>query len=180
MLSKEAILDAIDKGDIMISPFDEKNLNGVSYDMKLSNILKVYKPTVNDEVNIIDTKDIKPETYMIDLNDWKETGIVLQPGYLYLGSTVESVKSTKYVPCISGRSTYARCGIQVHQTAFFANPGHDFHWVLEISTVLPVIIYPGMKLSQMYFEPIEGNMKESDLYHGRYEKHNLSVGKSEL
>ena len=177
MLSRDAILKAIETGEISISPFDENNLNSVSYDMELSNILKVYKPLdYNGTMKFIDTNDIRKEDFSIKI---PECGYILEPGKLYLGHTVEKVASSKYIPCISGRSTYARCGIQVHQTAFFANPGHEFQWVLEISVVVPVIIYPGIKISQMYFEPIDGDIKEKDLYDGKYKKNNLSTGISE-
>lgn len=159
MLSNIEIKKAIESGDIMISPYDEKNLCSISYDMSIEPKLMVY----TDE-SLLDTKSGNDVTII----EIPENGLVLKPGNLYLAKTKEFVMSKKYIPCITGRSTYARMGIQVHQTAFFANPGHSFQWILEISVVVPVIIYPDIKLSQMYFETIDGELPEEFLYHGKY------------
>ena len=173
MISKKEILDNIQNGKIVIEPFDETKLGPVSYDMSLDDTIHVYK-----KEHVLDTNKKSEPDKIIDLflEEKLHDGFMLVPGNLYIAKTKEFVKSDSFIPCISGRSTYARMGIQVHQTAFFANPGHSFCWVLEISVVTPVIIHPGILLSQMYFERIDGEINPEDLYSGKYvQKNDLAI-----
>lgn len=171
MLGKNKIKEAIKEGSIKISNFDEANLNSISYDMEIDDEIKCY-----NNYRCLDSKKENMNYDIINLSEEEDKSIILKPGNLYLATTKESVWSNKYIPCITGRSTYARLGIQIHQTAFFANLGHEFKWVLEISAVVPVILHKGTKLSQMYFEEISGDITSDMIYHGKYEKENDKPG----
>ena len=116
MLTKEAIKKAILNGDINITPFDEKNLNPNSYNMTIQDKIITYDLSGG---RILDPKNIdKMPVKEFNLNDYPK-GLLLMPGNIYLASTVERIHSKKFIPCITGRSSYARLGIEVHQTAFF-------------------------------------------------------------
>ena len=97
-----------------------------------------------------------------------EEGIVLQPGVLYIGRTVERTWTDKYIPMINGRSSGGRLGISIHICAGFGDIGFDGTWTLEITCVEPVRIYPYSEIAQVcYFSPC-GKVK--NLYRGRYYK----------
>lgn len=95
-----------------------------------------------------------------------EEGYVLQPGVLYIGRTVETTFTDKYIPMINGRSSGGRLGISIHICAGFGDIGFDGTWTLEITCVEPVRIYPNVPIAQVcYFKPCG---KVRDLYMGRY------------
>ena len=96
-----------------------------------------------------------------------ENGFILYPGALYLGTTMERTFTEKYVPMISGRSSIGRLGIDIHKTEGFGDIGFDGKWTLEIVATVPVLVYPGMEICQIYFESPEG--PTGIKYHGRYQ-----------
>lgn len=162
MLTGSEIKNRINNGTISIIPYNESQLNPNSYNLKLSPILKRY--TFSD--GILDSR--KPnKTETIEIPD---SGLILEPGVLYLGSTVEETNCDDLVPCIDGRSSIARLGINVHITAGFGDVGFKGHWTLEITVVHPIIIYPNMEICQIYFEEVIG---DTDMkYHGKYQNQN--------
>lgn len=97
--------------EIIIEPFDEKLLNPNSYNLRLHNELLIYEDDVLDM-----KKHNKTRSLTIP-----EEGLVLKPGRLYLGRTVEYTKTEKYVPMLEGRSSIGRLGLYVHVTAGFEN-----------------------------------------------------------
>jgi len=86
--------------DIAIEPYDEKCLNPNSYNLRLHNELMVY------EDKILDMKKQNLAKSIIIPED----GLVLEPGRLYLGRTLEYTKTETYVPMLEGRSSLAATG----------------------------------------------------------------------
>ncbi|HEY5575676.1 MAG TPA: dCTP deaminase, partial [Clostridiaceae bacterium] len=99
--------------EIVIEPFSEKQLNPNSYNLKLHNELLVYDEEVLDM-----KKQNKVKSIVIP-----EEGLVLEPGKLYLGRTVEYTETDKYVPMLEGRSSVGRLGLFIHVTAGFGDVG---------------------------------------------------------
>lgn len=138
----------INSGSIKIIPFNPENLGSNSYDLTLGNKLLIYKE------QILDCKKDNPTQEIII----PEEGYVLQPGELYLGYVNEYTKCGKdLVPCIEGKSSIARLGISVHLTAGFGDVSFSGHFTLEITSVLPVRIYPNMPIAQVYWTMTLGN-----------------------
>lgn len=158
MLTGNAIKEAVKQGHIYISDFDESRLNPNSYNLRLSDKIAWY-----NQGEILDSKTV-------NLPDHKdiigENGFVLRPGFIYLASTMEVTHTNMYVPCISGRSSTARLGIEVHRTAGFGDIGFKGTWTLEITVMNPVIVYAGMEIAQIYYEKPDGAI--DTLYHGKY------------
>jgi dCTP deaminase len=77
ILTDGEILEEIEKGNIVIEPFDRNCLGSNSYDVHLGSTLAVY---VDD---VLDAKKDNPIRY-IEIPD---EGYVLQPGEFYLGVT---------------------------------------------------------------------------------------------
>jgi len=144
--------------EIVIEPFSEKQLNPNSYNLKLHNELLVYDEEVLDM-----KKQNKVKSIVIP-----EEGLVLEPGKLYLGRTVEYTETDKYVPMLEGRSSVGRLGLFIHVTAGFGDVGFKGYWTLEIFCVQPIKIYPDVEICQIYYHSVEG---EYDQYcSGKYQK----------
>lgn len=144
--------------DIFINPFDEKQLNPNSYNLKLHDELLVYKNRILDSKKILET-----EKYKIT-----DGGLQLIPSMLYLARTHEYTITKNLVPMLEGRSSIGRLGIFIHATAGFGDVGFEGYWTLEISCVQPVIIYPFIEIAQIYYHTIEGEFEEYK--NGKYQK----------
>ena len=142
--------------NIVIDPFDERQLNPNSYNMTLHDELLVYEEVVLDmrKSNRVERLVIPPE------------GLVLAPNQLYLGRTVERTETHNLVPMIEGRSSVGRLGLFVHVNAGFGDVGFCGFWTLEIFAVQPVKIYAGVPICQIFFHQIAGAITEysSDKY----------------
>jgi dCTP deaminase len=148
ILSDEMIKAAIAQGDIVIAPYDPKCLGTNSYDVHLSKYLATYVDAV------LDAKKSNG-IYHFEI---PEEGIILQPGKLYLGSTLEYTETHKTVPFLEGKSSVGRLGIDIHATAGKGDVGFCNHWTLEISCTQPVRIYAGMPIGQLIYFQVVGEI----------------------
>ena len=156
ILSGKEIARLQQEGDISIEPFDSKQVNPNSYNLRLHNELYVYTD------DVLDMKKANPVERVVI----PETGYTLQPSTLYLGRTVERTHTDKYVPMLEGRSSVGRLGICIHVTAGFGDVGFNGFWTLELFCIHPVIIYPNTEICQIYYHEIKGDY---DLYKsGKY------------
>ncbi len=166
ILSDSRILEEIEKGTIVIEPYDRKNLGSNSYDVHLGKYLAMYNDAVLDarKHNTISHFEIPEEGY------------VLLPGNLYLGVTDEYTETHAHIPFLEGKSSTGRLGIDIHATAGKGDVGFCNAWTLEISCVVPVRVYAGMPIGQLIYFPAEGevinkyNKKEGAKYTGRTNK----------
>ena len=149
ILSGLKIREEVRNGKIQIDPFTEKQLNPNSYNLRLHDELLVYTEPV------LDVK--KANAYKI--LRIPEDGLVLEPGVLYLGRTVEFTRTDGFVPMLEGRSSMGRLGLCVHVTAGFGDVGFAGYWTLEIHAIMPIRIYPGMEICQIYYHTVEGEFQ---------------------
>lgn len=146
ILSGKEINNRLGK-DIIIEPFCEKQLNPNSYNLRLHNELLVYDNEILDMKKSNNTKKlIIPKE-----------GLLLEPGKLYLGRTVEYTRTENYVPMLEGRSSIGRLGLFIHVTAGFGDVGFSGYWTLEIFCVQPIKIYADVEICQIYYHNIEGD-----------------------
>jgi dCTP deaminase len=149
ILSDTAIIEAIQTGDIVIEPFKPEHINPNSYDVCLSDTIRVYT------ASILDAKEHN-ETATMTI---PEQGIILIPGVLYLCSTVERVNSRLYRPSINGKSSIGRLGISIHVTAGYGDVGFSGNsWTLEMTVIKPIRVYAGMKIGQIEFSEVRGEV----------------------
>ena len=148
ILSDKRILEEIEKGTIVIEPYDQKCLGTNSYDVHLGKYLAVYKDRVLDakKHNTIEHFEIPPE------------GFVLQPNTLYLGVTLEYTETHAHVPFLEGKSSTGRLGIDIHATAGKGDVGFCNTWTLEISVTRPVRIYHSMPIGQLIYFEVKGEV----------------------
>ncbi|MCH6256280.1 dCTP deaminase [Puniceicoccaceae bacterium K14] len=151
ILSDKAILEGIEKGEIVIEPYDRSKLGTNSYDVHLSKHLALYTAEVLDarQHNKIRHFEIPEE------------GHVLLPGKTYLGSTFEYTESHRHVPFLEGKSSVGRLGIDIHATAGKGDVGFCNHWTLEISVTQAVRVYEGMPIGQLIYFHVEGDIEVS-------------------
>jgi dCTP deaminase len=149
ILSDMLILEEINKGNIIIEPFNKDCLGTNSYDVHLGKYLATYKNRVLDAKahNEIDHFEIPKD------------GFVLQPNTLYLGVTLEYTETHKHVPFLEGKSSTGRLGIDIHATAGKGDVGFCNTWTLEISCAQPVKIYAGMPIGQLIYFVVDGEVE---------------------
>src|SRR5215217_9287244 len=166
ILTDKEILNEIEKGNILIEPYDRACLGTNSYDVHLGKYLATYKD------DIIDARKHN-EIVQFEIPD---SGFVLQPGTLYLGVTAEYTESHAHVPFLEGKSSVGRLGIDIHATAGKGDVGFCGNWTLEISVKQPVKVYPGMPVGQLIYFPVDGeievkyNQKANAKYSGQHNK----------
>jgi dCTP deaminase len=136
--------------DILIDPYDPDCLNPNSYNLRLHDELLVYRDPV------LDMKVPNPTVHLRIPSE----GLLLEPGRLYLGRTVEYTETRNLVPMLEGRSSIGRLGLFVHVTAGFGDVGFCGYWTLEISCIQPVRIYPFIGICQIFYHTIEGDFEE--------------------
>lgn len=177
ILTKDEILKERDNGNIIIKPFNINQLNPNSYNLKLADELLVYDLPYNCELVKRDGLFAPgPYTFMEPIDMLNENpvkrieipreGLILQPGILYLGKTVEYTETHNYLPCLEGRSSIGRLGLTIHVTAGFGDVGFAGNWTLEISCVQPIRIYPFTEICQIYYQEVKGEIEE---YNGKYQ-----------
>ncbi|MEX2141106.1 MAG: dCTP deaminase [Pirellulales bacterium] len=154
-------------GNIVIDPFDDANLNPNSYNLTLHDELITYEEVVLDmrKANRVRRLTIPPD------------GLVLSPNQLYLARTVERTETHNLVPMIEGRSSIGRLGLFVHVTAGFGDVGFCGYWTLEMFAVQPVRIYAGVKICQIIYHQIVGQVTE---YASNKYQHNRDIQPSLL
>lgn len=157
MLTGNEIRNQHAAGNIIIEPFDEACIGPNSYDVHLADELCTYTDVVLETQCANRTVQIKipPE------------GLVLRPGKLYIGRTIEYTESHKHVPMYEGRSSLGRLGLMSHITAGFGDIGFCGTWTLEISVIMPVRIYPGMRIGQLFWHNPDGLVLHK--YDGKYQ-----------
>ncbi len=147
--SDKKILSAMQRGEIVIRPFDRANLGTNSYDVHLGPHLARYKD------HILDAR----KHNQIEEMEIGEEGFVLHPNTLYLGVTLEYTETHSSVPFLEGKSSVGRLGIDIHATAGKGDVGFCNHWTLEISCTHPVRVYAGMPIGQLIYFAVEGDIE---------------------
>jgi dCTP deaminase len=142
ILSKTDIRRAVDDGEIGFTPgLEETQWGEASIDLRLGFQFTKFKDTKGLTVSVADglktigrlglwaTKTLKEN----DELGARET-YELAPGGLILALTHESIRiPPNLIGLIEGRSTYARMGLSMHQTAPWIQPGWSGPIVLEIA-----------------------------------------------
>ncbi len=170
-LSDKDIQKAIKAGDIVLDGFEPKRLQPASYDIRLGNTFIVNE--AHSTTAIDPGKGVYPKTTNIDIKDGEE--FVLHPGVSILGYSKERFGSQRYLIEVNGKSSLARIGLIVHNSASIVNPGHYLNIALELCNLnnVPIILRPGMEIAQLTFSTISSDTKRSYEETGRYNSNNF-------
>lgn len=163
MLSDQEISLYLQDGKIKIEPFNENDLESGNYRLHLGDKLLV--PKENQKVSLDDISD----SDLFREHDLSEESYVLRPGGFVLGQTSEKMGwSKKFCGFVDGRSTFARLGLSIHQSATFLSPGQGLHVVtLELfnAGTFDLEIKPGIKIGRLLlFEFKKENIQSYDDY----------------
>jgi dCTP deaminase len=82
--------------------------------------------------------------------------------------TRERIWTEKFVPIVDGKSSIGRLFIQIHATAGYGDPGYDGEYTLEVIVQHPVRVYAGMRIGQIRFHTLEGEVEKTYKVTGSY------------
>ena len=169
-LSDVDIKKAIKKGEITLKPFSSSQLQPASYDIKLGNVFQM--PELHTTAIIDPVNRIYAKTHEITVKDGAE--FILRPGISVLATSKEFFGSDDYLIQIGGKSSLARIGLMIHNTAGIINPGHFLHITLELTNqnTIPIILRPGMEIAQITFSMMSSPPERNYKLVGRFAKDN--------
>ena len=194
LLSHDQILEYLDKGFIIIDPFNVNHLGTTSYDVGLSEHFYRRNHQFKEDqatkiLNTFDPEEIKDfwEYHRADnAKEWmKNTGVdlknirdedqifLIHPLETILASTIEFIGGReKVVAEMRGLSTLGRLEITICKCAGWGDIGYFNRWTMEITNhdqKISTILLVGMRIAQFNFrevKPIKGSYFELD---GRYQ-----------
>lgn len=153
ILSSSSIQAAVQKGDLGIAPFDEKNLKGASYTFTLADKLLI--PKKSELLTVSSECEREEMTIGSD-------GYVLQPGDFVLGFTKEHIALNNKFACFLGtRGSCAQIGLNVLLGSDFAEPDTDNNIILEIHNAgnSSIKLEAGMMIVKGIFARIEDSIR---------------------
>jgi len=169
-LSDVDIHKAIQSGEITLEPFDPTRLQPASYDILLGN--KFVENDASSTHYIDPARKIYAKTTEKVVKDGDE--FVLHPGISVLGLSKEFFGSDHYLIQVGGKSSLARVGLMIHNTAGIINPGHFLNITFEITNQsnIPIILRPGMEIAQLTFSKLSSAPSQNYKKTGRFAKDN--------
>lgn len=135
ILTGSEICRQVGLDNIVISPFNQDQVNPNSYNYRLGPVLKVFDEDESDFV-------------LIDIPD---EGCVLEPHKMYLGHTKEMLGSEKYAMRLIGRSSLGRYGLFLQVSADLGHTTSCHQWTLELVATQPIRLYADMTIGQISF-----------------------------
>lgn len=183
MLADYEIKKAVQEERIGITPYTVRRLQPVSYDMTLSESIRVPR----NDVHTIDPGMNAEHSdggvrYYGQVPSWHPhttgreippSGWTLRPRDFILACTAEYVRLPSDIAAVvEGKSSLGRLGLTVHVTAGFIDPGFEGQITLEIANLAPwgIKLYAGMPIAQLVFEsvnPPERDYSKTGHYQGQ-------------
>lgn len=174
-LSNKKILEEMETGDIIITPFNERNLSTSSYDVTLGEWFYAEQPPQHFQTiyNVYDeehtkrvwgTKPLRAVTaahlfkhYKFEFKgiDPKDKVILLEPGETILAHTNEFIGGRNHITTMmKARSSLGRNFISVCKCAGWGDVGYVNRWTLEITNnsnhySIPLVV--GRRIAQLVF-----------------------------
>jgi dCTP deaminase len=149
ILSQPDIRAAVDHGEIRFDPpLLEKQWGEASVDLRLGNKFTKLKPAPGVKLSmahgigaIADSGLWEEEELPLKDRFGKRRTFCLEPNEFVLALTYEHIYMPRnLIAMVEGRSTYARVGLSMHQTAPWIQPGWDGQITLEIRNSGPLQI----------------------------------------
>lgn len=165
LVDKQIIRRNVDSD--LIRPFEPDLVQPSSYDLTLGE--RFMWISYEEEGEVIKSDDI-PQYEIVDLADKNKDTILIEPGEFMLAHTQEIINIPADLSAtVAGKSSWARKGLTIHQTAGWIDPGFCGKITLELKNVGNSIleIKVGEPIAQIVF------MKNSEIplegYNGRYQ-----------
>lgn len=181
ILTDTEIIEALEEGALAFDPpLERDQIGATSIDLRLGYNFSTY-PSASSALRenarsiVSETVDLGDESLVTqfisqlrtDNNKTLKDGdsIPIRPHSFLLAETLESVKLPANIAArVEGRSTYARLGIAIHQTAPSVKPNWSGQLTLEIVNNGPFtyLLYPRMRLCQLILERLSGQVQSLD------------------
>jgi dCTP deaminase len=152
ILTKKEIIKKIKEGKIKITPFNQKNIQQCSVDLRVGGYFRT--PSKNHKIIKLDS----------DYNDFYDkieikNKFILKPKERILAVTLERIKLSENI-CgfLEGKSSIARIGLMIDLNSNLVQPGVFNNQVLEIINFSDnnFILEKGKKICQIVFEELKG------------------------
>ena len=164
LLSDKRVLEEMDRGNIVIEPFDIRQLGTNSYDCRLGEWY--FQPTKYSEV--IDFTDEEQARDFWGEPHRAAATIVVKPGTTILAHTQEVIGARNgFTTTMHARSSIGRSGLSVCKCAGVGDVGYISRWTMEISnhTTCTIVLPVGLRICQIKFDAVGETLKE---YGGKY------------
>ena len=171
-LSDKRILEEMEKGNVVISPFTRYHLSTSSYDVTLGKFYYREQPPKPHHpfFNIFDKRDVdeawgkffqaeklkdisKAPTFQ-NIEPDKRV-ILIRPGETILAHTREFIGGRNiFTTMMKARSSLGRCHIEVCKCAGWGDVGYINRWTMEITnnaTHRTIVLVVGMRVAQIVF-----------------------------
>ncbi len=164
LLADKRIVEELDAGNIVIDPFDIRQLGTNSYDCRLGSWY--FQPTKFSEV-VDFTDEVQSGAF------WGEpihavNAIVVKPGTTILAHTQEVVGARNGITTtMHARSSIGRSSLSVCKCAGVGDVGYISRWTMEISnhSTCSISIPVGIRICQIKFDFVGETLKQ---YDGKY------------
>ncbi len=150
ILSDRSIREQLNQGRIRIEPLHPECVQPSSVDLHLYSEFLVFRNSRRPYIDVREPQSDLTDLIRVDAGE----AFILHPGEFVLGSTSEIVGiPDDLVGRLDGKSSLGRCGLMIHSTAGYVDPGFVGRLTLELSNVanLPIALYPGMRIAQISF-----------------------------
>lgn len=161
ILSDREIWMEVGSSRLVITPdLEADQVSPSALDLRLGNAFTTFPGPVKGAETVIDTDKTSNVEAVIDRYGNEhiipdDETFRLEPGGFVLAYTLEYIKMPNYLAArVEGRSTLARLGISIHQTAPTVHATFEGQLRLEISHngPYPCLLRPGQKICQLIIE----------------------------
>jgi len=165
LLSDRRILEEMERGNIVIDPFDPQQLGTNSYDVRLGEWY--FEPNRN-LLTVDFTSEADTRAFWGEPRRAEDGVIAIRPGDTILCHTQEVVGGANgFTTSMRARSSIGRACLSVCKCAGVGDVGYIARWTMEITNhshatvVLPV----GLRVAQILFYEVGATLRE---YAGKY------------
>jgi dCTP deaminase len=164
-LSDKRIVEEMERGNIVIEPFNQRHLGTNSYDCRLGEWY--FQGNANIEMMHLDNPE-EIRGYWGEPRRAQDGKISIRPGTTILAHTQEVIGGRNgFLAKMYSRSTVGRSGLSVCRCAGVGDVGYVNRWTMEISnhTQTTIWVPVGFRICQLTFEEVGPTLKQ---YQGKY------------
>ncbi len=160
---EQDILRALDAGHLVIEPRPSRSLiSNSSVDLRLGNSFNVFEdPPAGAEISVmVGNADVETiaRQYAPEITISPNQFVEIKPRAFVLAYTLETIEIPLDLAArVEGKSSLARLGLSIHQTAPTVQAGWEGPLRLEISNVGPFVcrLRPGIPICQLVIEELK-------------------------
>lgn len=153
LLSDGTLAKLLESGDIVVDPIGPDAIQPSSIDLRLGEELRIFTDGGDPVIDPTRRQELAIPKRI------PEQGFYIDPGEFLLGTTLERVEvGPGYAMQFTGKSSLARLGLTVHQTAGHIDPGFEGAVTLEIQNVnrKPIRLRRDMWIGQVLVFALDG------------------------